>query len=267
MVNNIKYYISSEHPIELNKEIGNFVGIYSKSKNNDKLIIIKELKSFNINMRTLFKNDFVYEITYDILKLSYDKFLEIIESIIKYNIFNEFNAIEIYSTKNENLVQSKNSSIIIDINENIDFKLESLITIGLFKLDKVINKDIKDIKILGIEEINNSIVMDIESDILFYFDENDNIEEIGTKYYIQELKINNFSAELDSSHNIYFFKSKELEGKKNAFEKSILLQYNIKKYDICITRLIYNINKNLDTIDKIDIKIDNNGSLETYSII
>jgi hypothetical protein len=41
----LKYYISTEYPVELSNELKDHVSIYSKRKSNNKLIILKELVS------------------------------------------------------------------------------------------------------------------------------------------------------------------------------------------------------------------------------
>ena len=47
----LKYYISTEYPVELSNELKDHVSIYSKRKSNNKLIILKELDYININIR------------------------------------------------------------------------------------------------------------------------------------------------------------------------------------------------------------------------
>ena len=61
----LKYYISTEYPVELSNELKDHVSIYSKRKSNNKLIILKELDYININIRNLLKNNFVYEVEFE----------------------------------------------------------------------------------------------------------------------------------------------------------------------------------------------------------
>ena len=83
----LKYYISTEYPVELSNELKDHVSIYSKRKSNNKLIILKELDYININIRNLLKNNFVYEVEFEKTNTYLqEKVIELINKIIKCNI-------------------------------------------------------------------------------------------------------------------------------------------------------------------------------------
>lgn len=132
----LKYYISTEYPVELSNELKDHVSIYSKRKSNNKLIILKELDYININIRNLLKNNFVYEVEFEKTNTYLqEKVIELINKIIKCNIFNGFNAIEIYCNEDNDL--EKVNLKIKDVDENIFFEKNTLITIGQFKLENI----------------------------------------------------------------------------------------------------------------------------------
>ena len=120
----LKYYISTEYPVELSNELKDHVSIYSKRKSNNKLIILKELDYININIRNLLKNNFVYEVEFEKTNTYLqEKVIELINKIIKCNIFNGFNAIEIYCNEDNDL--EKVNLKIKDVDENIFFEKTS----------------------------------------------------------------------------------------------------------------------------------------------
>ena len=149
----LKYYISTEYPVELSNELKDHVSIYSKRKSNNKLIILKELDYININIRNLLKNNFVYEVEFEKTNTYLqEKVIELINKIIKCNIFNGFNAIEIYCNEDNDL--EKVNLKIKDVDENIFFEKNTLITIGQFKLENI--------NTLLVNEKNIKIISEIE---------------------------------------------------------------------------------------------------------
>ena len=83
----LKYYISTEYPVELSNELKDHVSIYSKRKSNNKLIILKELDYININIRNLLKNNFVYEVEFEKTNTYLqEKVIELINKIIKFRL-------------------------------------------------------------------------------------------------------------------------------------------------------------------------------------
>lgn len=262
-MNKLKYYIATEYPIELSNKLKEYISIYSKRKNNNKLITLKELENINIDLRNLLKNNFIYEIEFKNTNMPLkENLIDLINKIIKYNIFNGFNAVEIYCYKEKcsKVVNLK----IKDINENVFFEENTLITIGQFNL-KEINTLIeheKNLKILALEKVQNFFILDILSGVKFIYNEQGKIEEIETSLYIENININNSNLELNSSHNIFKLENENFEDKKNAFESTIYSKYKEKNFiddgmkDICITRLIYNTKKVLEKIDNIKIKLE-----------
>lgn len=81
-----------------------------------------------------------------------EKVIELINKIIKCNIFNGFNAIEIYCNEDNDL--EKVNLKIKDVDENIFFEKNTLITIGQFKFREyntlLVNE--KNIKILAMKK-------------------------------------------------------------------------------------------------------------------
>ena len=253
----LKYYISTEYPVELSNELKDHVSIYSKRKSNNKLIILKELDYININIRNLLKNNFVYEVEFEKTNTYLqEKVIELINKIIKCNIFNGFNAIEIYC------------------NENIFFEKNTLITIGQFKLENIntllVNE--KNIKILAMKKVQNYFILDILSEVRFIYNNQDEIEEIGTSLYIENINVNDLNLELYSSHNIFILENNDLEDRKNAFDSMIYLKYkeenliNDNMKNICITRLIYLLEENLDKVDSLKIEFEIDGAMKVFEM-
>lgn len=268
----LKYYISTEHPVELSNKLKKYVGIYSKGKNNNKLITLKELEYINMDIRNLLKNDFVYEVEFEETdEHVQEKVIDLIYNVIKYNIFNGFNAIEIYCCKEKysEIVNFK----IKDINENIFFEENTLITIGQFDVEEIntLLESEKNIKILAMKKVQNYLMLDILSEAIFIYDEQGKIEEIDTTLCVENVNVNNLSLELSSSYNIFKLKNEDLGNKKNAFESSIYSKYKMENLiddsmnDICITRLIYDI-EDLDKIDNIQIILEVDGYIKEYNI-
>ena len=213
----LKYYISTEYPVELSNELKDHVSIYSKRKSNNKLIILKELDYININIRNLLKNNFVYEVEFEKTNTYLqEKVIELINKIIKCNIFNGFNAIEIYCNEDNDL--EKVNLKIKDVDENIFFEKNTLITIGQFKLENIntllVNE--KNIKILAMKKVQNYFILDILSEVRFIYNNQDEIEEIGTSLYIENINVNDLNLELYSSHNIFILENNDLEDKKKC---------------------------------------------------
>lgn len=269
----LKYYISTEYPVELSNELKEHVSIYSKRKSNNKLIILKELDYININIRNLLKNDFVYEVEFEKTNTYLqEKVIELINKIIKFNIFNGFNAIEIYCNE-YNYLEGVNLKI-KDINENVFFEKNTLITIGQFNLENIntllVNE--KNIKILAMKKVQNYFILDILSEVRFIYNNQDEIEEIGTSLYIENINLNDFNLELYSSHNIFILENNDLEDRKNAFDSMIYLKYkeenliNDKMKNICITRLIYNLEEDLDKVDSVKITFEIDGAMKVFEM-
>lgn len=199
----------------------------------------------------------------------------LIGKIVKHNIFNEFNAVEIYCSRNDESIDNVKFQI-KDIDNRICFKENNFITIGVFDFE-IINKNLslddKENKILSIRKINNHIVLDSLSTVSFIYDNKGNIEEIGTKSYIQKVEINNKEIKLDSSSTIFRLKEKNLNDRKNAFEYSLYSKYEQESIikcdcnDICLTRLVYNYKKTLDEINTLEIKVDFDENIKKYRII
>ena len=83
----LKYYISTEYPVELSNELKEHVSIYSKRKSNNKLIILKELDYININIRNLLKNDFVYEVEFIVDNTEYEYLINASDgTVVKKNL-------------------------------------------------------------------------------------------------------------------------------------------------------------------------------------
>ena len=233
----LKYYISTEYPVELSNELKDHVSIYSKRKSNNKLIILKELDYININIRNLLKNNFVYEVEFEKTNTYLqEKVIELINKIIKCNIFNGFNAIEIYCNEDNDL--EKVNLKIKDVDENIFFEKNTLITIGQFKLENIntllVNE--KNIKILAMKKVQNYFILDILSEVRFILENND------------------------------------LEDRKNAFDSMIYLKYkeenliNDNMKNICITRLIYLLEENLDKVDSLKIEFEIDGAMKVFEM-
>ena len=282
----LKYYISTEYPVELSNELKDHVSIYSKRKSNNKLIILKELDYININIRNLLKNNFVYEVEFEKTNTYLqEKVIELINKIIKCNIFNGFNAIEIYCNEDNDLekvnlklpVALMNGVLIYDIkevDENIFFEKNTLITIGQFKLENIntllVNE--KNIKILAMKKVQNYFILDILSEVRFIYNNQDEIEEIGISLYIENINVNDLNLELYSSHNIFILENNDLEDRKNAFDSMIYLKYkeenliNDNMKNICITRLIYLLEENLDKVDSLKIEFEIDGAMKVFEM-
>ena len=269
----LKYYISTEYPVELSNELKDHVSIYSKRKSNNKLIILKELDYININIRNLLKNNFVYEVEFEKTNTYLqEKVIELINKIIKCNIFNGFNAIEIYCNEDNDL--EKVNLKIKDVYENIFFEKNTLITIGQFKLENIntllVNE--KNIKILAMKKVQNYFILDILSEVRFIYNNQDEIEEIGTSLYIENINVNDLNLELYSSHNIFILENNDLEDRKNAFDSMIYLKYkeenliNDNMKNICITRLIYLLEENLDKVDSLKIEFEIDGAMKVFEM-
>ena len=264
----LKYYISTEYPVELSNELKDHVSIYSKRKSNNKLIILKELDYIN-----LLKNNFVYEVEFEKTNTYLqEKVIELINKIIKCNIFNGFNAIEIYCNEDNDL--EKVNLKIKDVDENIFFEKNTLITIGQFKLENIntllVNE--KNIKILAMKKVQNYFILDILSEVRFIYNNQDEIEEIGTSLYIENINVNDLNLELYSSHNIFILENNDLEDRKNAFDSMIYLKYkeenliNDNMKNICITRLIYLLEENLDKVDSLKIEFEIDGAMKVFEM-
>ena len=247
----LKYYISTEYPVELSNELKDHVSIYSKRKSNNKLIILKELDYININIRNLLKNNFVYEVEFEKTNTYLqEKVIELINKIIKCNIFNGFNAIEIYCNEDNDL--EKVNLKIKDVDENIFFE--------------------KNIKILAMKKVQNYFILDILSEVRFIYNNQDEIEEIGISLYIENINVNDLNLELYSSHNIFILENNDLEDRKNAFDSMIYLKYkeenliNDNMKNICITRLIYLLEENLDKVDSLKIEFEIDGAMKVFEM-
>ena len=237
----LKYYISTEYPVELSNELKDHVSIYSKRKSNNKLIILKELDYININIRNLLKNNFVYEVEFE---------------------------------KTNTYLQEKVNLKIKDVDENIFFEKNTLITIGQFKLENIntllVNE--KNIKILAMKKVQNYFILDILSEVRFIYNNQDEIEEIGTSLYIENINVNDLNLELYSSHNIFILENNDLEDRKNAFDSMIYLKYkeenliNDNMKNICITRLIYLLEENLDKVDSLKIEFEIDGAMKVFEM-
>lgn len=272
-MNKLKYYISTEYPVELSNELKNYVGIYSKQKSNNRLITLKELDYIDINTRNLLKNDFVYEVEFEKTNTYLqEKIISLINKIIKSNIFNGFNAIEIYCHK-ENYPEEVNFKI-KDINENVFFEENTLITIGQFNLEKIntLLENEKSIKILAMKKVSNYFILDILSEVKFIYDSQGKIEEIGTPLYIENISVNDLNLELYSSHNIFKLENNDLDDRKNAFESTIYLKYKLENLiddrmkDICITRFIYNVEEDLYEVDNVKIIFEIDGDIKVFKV-
>ena len=251
----LKYYISTEYPVELSNELKDHVSIYSKRKSNNKLIILKELDYININIRNLLKNNFVYEVEFEKTNTYLqEKVIELINKIIKCNIFNGFNAIEIYCNEDNDL--EKVNLKIKDVDENIFFEKNTLITIGQFKLENIntllVNE--KNIKILAMKKVQNYFILDILSEVRFIYNNQDEIEEIGISLYIENINVNDLNLELNAFDSMIYLKYKEEN----------LINDNMK--NICITRLIYLLEENLDKVDSLKIEFEIDGAMKVFEM-
>ena len=134
-----------------------------------------------------------------------------------------------------------------------------IVTSALSDLEKnhiynsvAINKDIDRV----LETINNAEISSSNND----------------KLYIENINVNDLNLELYSSHNIFILENNDLEDRKNAFDSMIYLKYkeenliNDNMKNICITRLIYLLEENLDKVDSLKIEFEIDGAMKVFEM-
>ena len=70
----------------------------------------------------------------------------------------------------------------------------------------------------------------------------------------------------------YILENNDLEDRKNAFDSMIYLKYkeenliNDNMKNICITRLIYLLEENLDKVDSLKIEFEIDGAMKVFEM-
>ena len=79
-------------------------------------------------------------------------------------------------------------------------------------------------------------------------------------------------AQMEPGVDIFILENNDLEDRKNAFDSMIYLKYkeenliNDNMKNICITRLIYLLEENLDKVDSLKIEFEIDGAMKVFEM-